>query len=271
MGKNQTFILLKKQVRTAEGWLRLLWESPLPNLPHVGYCPRCDRPKMSGALVTVEDISRCGACGEFVKVLDKSFFAALSKFLKYSHRKDRSLFARVKAGMPEPFVYDKTKPPSLAFPTLEGNLSWVTRAWENACKPRGGSRKTRLHLFIGSWIDSLVAPRVVFEVTEKGPPSIHLIKPLMSFVDAIEVLQGNYPPVGHTLYTTSGRKRTFGGLDSETLHQIHEEFTAMAVKDFRIVPLLELRESRRIHQWYNRWRSAKHRIQGNRVREDNPA
>lgn len=263
MGKNKSFILLKKKVRTAEGWLRLLWESPLPNMAHVGYCPRCDRPKMSGA---VEEFSRCGSCGELVKVLDRSFFSALSKFLKFSHRKDRSLFARVKASMPEPFVYDKTKPPSLAFPNLEGNLSWVTRAWGNARKPRGGSRKTQLHLFIGSWIDSLAAPHVVLEVTEKGSPSIRRIKPLMSFVDALEVLQGECPPVGHTLYTASGRIRKFGGIDSETLCQIHEEFRATAMKDFGIVPLLELREGRRIHQWYKRWRSAKHRIQGNKVR-----
>lgn len=265
MGRNQTFILLKKQVSTAEGWLRLLWESPLPNLPHVGYCPRCDRPKMSG---TVEEFSRCRACGELVKVLDRSFFSALSRFLKYAHRKDRSLFARVKAGMPEPFVYDETKPPSLAFPTLEGNLSWVTRAWENARKPRGGSLKTRLHLFIGSWIDSLVGPRVVFAVTEKSSPSIRRIKPLMSFVDALDVLQGQYPRVGHTLYTPSRRIRKFGGIDSETLRQIHEEFRTTAVKDFGIVPSLELREGRRIHQWYIRWRSAKQRIRGNKVREE---
>lgn len=219
---------------------------------------------MSGA---VEEFSRCRSCGELLTVLDRLWFLALSKFLKYSHRKDRSLFARVKAGMPEPFVYDKIKPPSFAFPNLEGNLSWVTRAWGNARKPRGGSRKTRLHLFIGSWIDSLAASSVVFEVTEKGSPSIRLIKPPMSFVEALEVLQGDYPRVGHTLYTPSGRIRKFGGIDSETLRQIHEEFRATAVKDFGTVPSLELREGRRIHQWYKRWRSVQHRIAGNRVRE----
>ena len=88
----------------------------------------------------------------------------------------------------------------------------------------------------------------------------------MSFVDALEVLRGNYPRVGHTLFTPSGRKRKFGGIDTETLRQIHEEFTETALKDFGIVPSLELREGRRIHQWYKRWRSVKHRIEGNRFR-----
>ena len=111
-----------------------------------------------------------------------------------------------------------------------------------------------------------LSSRVVFDVMEKGPPSICYRKPLMSFVDALEVLRGNYPRVGHTLFTPSGRKRKFGGIDTETLRQIHEEFTETALKDFGIVPSLELREGRRIHQWYKRWRSVKHRIEGNRFR-----
>lgn len=124
-----------------------------------------------------------------------------------------------------------------------------------------------MHCFIASWIQFLAEPRVVFEVMEDGPPSIRRIRPLMSIGEALEVLRGEYPCAGHTLFTPSGRKRKFAGIDSETLRQIHEEFTATAVKDFGIVPSLDLREGRRIHQWYKRWRSAKHRIQGNRVRE----
>jgi hypothetical protein len=200
--------------------------------------------------------------------LDESFFSALSKFLKYSHRKDKTLFSRVKAEFPEPIVYDHSKRPSLSFPKLEGTLAWVTKAWERARKPRGRPQVIQKHLFIGSWIDLLAAPHVVFEVTEKGSPSIRRIRPLMSFVDALGVLQGDYPRVGQAMYTPSGRKRKFGALARHILDQIHEGFKNSALDEFGVIPSLEYREVQRIMSWYRRWSEAKSRIRGNKVRAE---
>lgn len=222
---------------------------------------------MFGPLPAGEDISRCWVCGELVLLLDEAFYSALSKFLKYSYRIDRSLFARVKAEFPESSFPDKAERKDSTFPELEGVLAWVTKAWDKARKPRGKTREIPMHLFIASWIESLAAPHVVFEVTAEGSPTPRRIKPLMSFVDALDVLQGFYPPVGHTLSTSSGRKREFGGVDGDTLRQIHEEFNRIALEEFGVIPSLETREVQRILRWYRRWPDAKHRIQGNEVRE----
>jgi hypothetical protein len=258
MGINRAYKLLKGQVGSAEGWLRLLREHPLPNIPHVVYCPECAKPRMFGPLPAEEDISRCWNrdCGSFVFLFDEFFYTALSKFLKYSYRNDRSLFARVKAELPD-----------LPFPKLEGVLGWVTTAWNKAAKPRGKPHETRTHLFIASWIESLSAPRFDLDVKEEGPPVVLRTKPLMSFVDALDLLRGDYPPAGRTLSTPFGRKRKFGGIDSETLRQIHEEFKRSALERFGVVPSLVTRDVQRIRRWKRRWRKAKHRIQGNKVRE----
>lgn len=129
MGKNPVLKLMKNQVGTVEGWLRLLRECPLPNMAHVVYCPQCERPRMYGPLPAGEDISRCSSCGEQVRLLDEAFFSALSKFLKYAHRKDKTLFARVKAEFQATSTCDDTNRPSFSFPELEGDLAWVTKAW----------------------------------------------------------------------------------------------------------------------------------------------
>ncbi len=255
MGKNLAFMLLKRQVGTAEGWLRLLKEHLLPNHAHAIYCPKCDRPRSWGPLPPGTDISKCWRCGESVLLLDGAFYSALSKFLKHCYRYDRSLFARARTGFPDS-----------PFPEFEGVLAWLKAAWDNAPKPRGRPQETRLHLFIASWVESLTAPRFDLEVKKAGPPTVLRIKPLMSFVEAIEVLQGNYPSVGQTLYKPSGRRRKFGGLDSDTLRQIHEEFTKSALEKFGAIPSLATRDVLRIRRWYRRWREAKYRIQGNKVR-----
>jgi len=254
MGTNRAFILLKKQVGTAEGWLRVLREYPLPNMAHVVYCPRCDRPRMFGPLPEGEDISKCWSCGELILLLDESFFSAVSKFLKYSYRKDRSLFPRVKAELP-----------GITFPELEGVLAWLKGAWDKAPRPKGKPQEIAMHLSLASWIDSLSARHVVLEVNDERPIP-RPIKPLMSFVDALDVLRGDYPPVGQTLSTPSGRKRKFGGIDSETLRQIHEGFRKNALERFGAIPSLATRDVLRIMRWHRRWPEAKNRIQGNKIR-----
>ena len=255
MGKNHLFdMLLKSQVESAEGWLRLLRMQPLPNLAHVVYCPRCARPRTFGPLPPGEDISRCWKCEELVLLFDESFYSALSTFLEDSYQNDGSLFARVKAELPDS-----------SFPELEGVLSWLKGHWDDAPRPKGRPQEIEIHLSLASWITSLSAPRVVLEVNE-GRLIHRRIKPLMSFVDALDVLRGDYPPVGHTLSPPSGRKRKFGGIESETLRQIHEEFKRSFLERFGVTPSLATREVHRIMRWYRRWRNATHRIQGNKVR-----
>ena len=268
MGKNPALKILKKQVRTAEGWLRLLWECPLPNMAHVVYCPGCDRVRSFGPLPAGQDITRCWSCRELVRVLDESFFRALSKFLKYSHQKDKTMFARVKAEFPDPFLNGETKRLAFSFPDLEGSLAWVTRAWTRALKPRGRPQKTQQHLLIASWIEFLTAPRVILEIGADGSPRRQCIKPVMTFEDALEVLQGNYPLGDRIRYTLSGHPRKFGGLDHDRLAQIHKGFERTALERLGVVPSLELREVQRIMRWYGRWREANSRIQGNKVREE---
>lgn len=256
MGKNTILdILLKNQVKTAEEWLRLLREHPLPNMAHVVYCPRCDRPKMFGPLPAGKDISRCWVCEESVLLFDESFYSALSEFIKQQHENSPSLFSRVKAEFSD-----------WSFPELEGPLSWLKGAWDDAPRPRGRPQDIAIHLYLANWIESLSASCVVLEVKE-GRPTTRCIKPLMFLVEAIDVLQGDYPSVGQTLCTPSGRKRKFGGLDSDTLRQIHEEFRKSALEKFGAIPSLATRDVLRIMRWFRRWPEAKHRIEGNRVRE----
>jgi len=256
MGKNHLFdLLLKNQVGSAEGWLRILREHPLPNMAHVVYCPQCARPRMFGPLPEGTDISKCWKCDTLVLLFDESFYSALNTFLKDSDQLDRSLFARVKAELPD----------SSSFPKLEGVLAWLKDAWDDAPRPKGRPQEIAMHLSLASWIASLSAPRVVLEVKE-GRHIPRYIKPLMSFVDALDVLRGDYPPAGHTLSTPSGRKRKFGGIDSEALRQIHEGFRKNALERFGVIPSLATREVQRIMRWYKRWPKATHRIQGNKVR-----
>jgi hypothetical protein len=200
--------------------------------------------------------SRCACrCDGFVFLLDESFYSAISKFIRYTYRKDRSLFARVKAELPD-----------LSFPELEVVLAWLKGAWDKARRPKGKPQEIAIHLSLASWIDSLSAPHVVLEVNEERH-ILRRIKPLMSFVDALDVLRGDYPPVGHPLSTPSGRKRKFGGIDSETLRQIHEDFTRSVLERFGNIPSLATRDVQRIMRWSRRWPKAKHRVQGNKIRE----
>ena len=210
---------------------------------------------MFGPLPAGEDISRCRACGEAVVLLDESFFAALSKFLKHCYRHDRALFARVKAEFPD-------------FPPLklEGILSWLNAAWEKAPKPRGRPLETEMYLFFVKAIEALAAPGFVPEMNEEGQPIFRRREPLLSLADAIDVLQGNYPQDGATMTTPSRHLRRFGGLNSDTLRQIHEEFNKTALEQFRVIPSLEIREVQRLMSWYKRWPEAKYRIQGNKPR-----
>lgn len=210
---------------------------------------------MFGPLPAGEDISRCWVCGELVVLFDESFYSALSEFIKQQHQSSNSLFSRVKA---ESF-------PDGSFPELEGPLAWLKGPWDDAPRPRGRPQDIAMHLYLAFWVESLSASRVVLEVKE-GRATTRCIKPLMFCVEAIEVLQGEYPPVGQTLSTPSGRKRKFGGVDSDTLRQIHEEFTKIALEKFGAIPPLATRDVLRIMSWYRRWRDAEYRIQGNKVR-----
>ena len=211
---------------------------------------------MFALLPAEEDSSRCRVCREAVLLLDESFFAALSKFLKHCYRKDRTLFARVKAEVSD-FPLQK----------LEGVLSWLNAAWDKAPKPRGRPLKMEMYLFLANAIEMLAAPSFVPEVKEGGQPIFCRIEPLLSLADAIDVLRGNYPQDGTTMSTPHRHLRRFGGLKSDALHQIHEEFSATALERFGGVPSLEIREVHRFMRWYKRWRETTYIIQGNKVRK----
>ena len=211
---------------------------------------------MFGPLPAGEDISRCRACGEAVVLLDESFFAALSKFLKHCYRHDRTLFARVKAEVPD-----------FPLPKLEGVLSWLNAAWDKAPKPRGRPLETKMYLLFAIAIEALAAPRFVPEVNEEGQSIFGRREPLLSLADAIDVLRGNYPKDGTTMSTPSRHLRRFGGLTSDALRQIHKEFSTTALNQFGVVPSLEIGEVHRLKRWYRRWPEATYRIQGNKVRK----
>lgn len=211
---------------------------------------------MFGPLPAGEDISRCWVCGEAVVLLDESFFAALSKFLKYCYRHDRTLFARVKAEIPD-----------LPLLKLEGVLSWLNKPWEKAPKPRGRPLETEMYLFFAIAIEALAAPRFVPEVNEEGQPIFRHREPLLSLADAIDVLRGIYPQDGTTMSTPHRHLQRFGGLNSDTLRQIHEEFSTTALNQFGVVPSLEIGEVHRLMRWYKRWPETRYRIQGNKVRK----
>ena len=211
---------------------------------------------MFGPLPAGEDISRCWNCGEAVLLLDESFFAALSKFLKYWYRHDRTLLARVKWEIPDPSPLK-----------LEGVLSWLNKPWEKTPMPRGRPLETEMYLFFAIAIEALAAPRFVPEVNEEGQPIFGRREPLLSLADAIDVLRGNYPEDGTTISTPSRHLRRFGGLTSDTLRQIHEEFRTTALERFGVAPSLETREVQRLMRWYKRWPEATYRIQGNKVRK----
>ena len=211
---------------------------------------------MFGPLPAGEDISRCWVCGETVLLLDESFFAALSKFLKYSYRNARTLLARVKAEIPDPSLLK-----------LEGALSWLNKPWGKAPKPRGRPLETKMYLLFAIAIEALAAPRFVPEVNEEGQSIFGRREPLLSLADAIDVLRGNYPKDGTTMSTPSRHLRRFGGLTSDTLRQIHEEFSTTALERFGVAPSLEIREVHRLMRWYKRWPEATYRIQGNKVRK----
>jgi len=250
---------------TADEWLRVLREQPLPNLPNVVYCPCCVRVRAYGFPTKVE-IPTCHHCGGPVIRLEETFWRRLSHVLKRCYRRDKSLFARVKAEFPD-----------WPFPTLEGLLSWVTVAWKQAPRPRGRPQDLQQRLFIAHWLHQFSGRRVVIEFltdAQRGQgPTDQVIRsktlpPVMSRAQAIDVLLGKALEDGRIFYAPSGRRRKSGGFPIRELEQLSETFRSQFYKMFGSYPNLHSRDIQRMCRWVEQFRAdANFRIKGRKVRE----
>lgn len=240
---------------TADQWLRVLREQPLSNLPNVVYCPRCVRVHSYG-YPEKRNIATCHRYGTAVVPLDKEFWQRVSKLIRASYRRDRWLFARVKAEFPgwQPL-------------TLEGPLAWMNDAWRQAPKPRGKPQEIAERFFIARWVGHLSERRWVFEVKPEEQPRWRILRPLMSRAQAIQVLKGIHIGEGSTFLTAGGRRLTFGGLSNKTLRQLSETFQGQAERLFGKVPALNAREVQRVLKWVHRVQEdANYRVKGGKPR-----
>jgi hypothetical protein len=143
---------------SAEEWIRLFREQPLPNLTNAFYCPACNKGHIFASNDRIE-MERCHITGAALYRLDEEFWMKLSKLMKQAYRKDKSLVARVKAEFPE-----------WPLPTLEQPFSWMNTAWIAAPLPRGRPQTIVTRLFVAYWVNALSAPHYTFTVKPDGKP-----------------------------------------------------------------------------------------------------
>lgn len=268
------------RLHSVEEWLRGFCEQKLPNLPNVFYCRKCGiRILASPDPVTITD----HPCGP-IRRLDEPFWQRLSNRIKQHYRKDRLLFARLKAEYPV----------VLSVPELCGPLAWVTIEWKKATPPPGRPRGLERQLFLASWLCALARSRVVIEqerrpqkeirrssgksrrVTSKEllngvgkPPCLLRVPPIMTLSGAIELLTGKDLKKAKNERFSWTKDKLFGGRSIKELMQLRSAFQKDWKKQFGGAPIrLSRREAERMLILYKNVQSGGTvRIKGLKLRD----
>lgn len=266
------------RLHSVEEWLRGFRGQQLPNLPNVFYCRKCGiRILASPDPVTITD----HPCGP-IRRLDEAFWQRLSNRIKQHYRKDRLLFARLKA---ECSVM-------MQVPQLDGPLAWITIEWRKAAKPPGRPLNLERQLFLASWLYSLARPRLVMVMMEKQQsrkeipgssgkrrrfstkrllkfPRWQELPAIMTLSGAIELLTGIDTTEAKDRRVNWRQNQLFGGLPTEQLVQWHSAFQEEWTNKFGEAPVpLSRREAERMLKLYERIKSGwKARIKGLKLRD----
>ncbi len=268
------------RLHSVEEWLRGFRERQLPNLPNVFYCRKCGiRIVASPDPITITHDS----CGP-IRRLDEVFWQRLSNRIKQHYRKDRLLFARLKAECSL----------VMSVPELQGPLAWVTIEWRKTAKPPGRPLSLQRKLFLASWLYSLARPRLV--MMEKRPsrkeiltssgklrrffskwlsnkelrfPHWKELPAIMTLSGAILLLSGFDLKKAKGLRVPWRQNQLFGGLPMKELVQFRLAFREQWKREFGGVPVrLSRREVERMVKLYENiqggWRP---RIKGLKLRD----
>lgn len=268
------------QLHSVEEWLRGFREQQLPNMANVVYCRKCGIRILASPDPVTTTAHPCGP----IRRLDEAFWQRLSNRIRQHHRKDRLLFARLKAECPGvPLV-----------PKLHGPLAWVTIEWRKAAKPPGRPLDLERQLFLASWLYSLARPRLVMmekrlsrkEILRSSGkhrrffskwllsrelkfPHWQELPAIMTLSGAIELLTGIDTTKAKDRRVSWRQNQLFGGLLTEQLVQWHSAFQEEWTNKFGEAPVpLSRREAERMLKLYERIKSGwKARIKGLKLRE----
>ncbi len=268
------------RLHSIEEWLRGFREQKLPNLPNVFYCRKCGiRILASPDPITITD----HPCGP-IRRLGEAFWQRLSNRIKQHYRKDRLLFARLKADCSV----------VMPVPELHGPLAWVTIEWRKTAKTPGRPLSLERQLFLASWLYSLARPRLV--MMEKRPsrkeilrnsgkhrrffskwlssrelkfPHWQEVPVIMTLTGAIELLTGKDLKRAKNERSSWTQDKLFGGRSIKELMQLRSAFQKDWKEQFGGIPIrLSRREAERMIRLYENIQSGwKARIKGLKLRE----